>query len=226
MSASSTSANLYRISVLATASARMWRAWRIVLPVVLVNALLQAGLLIPGVLPYLSIPFAFASLLSFVILALAFGVVAAGMLQAAEGPVDARFAWSALRARWLPLLAWSFGLVVVVTIGFSLYVLPGFAILAATPYVLIAVVDGKRQPLRVNFRTIPARWGRWLITILALAVLCLILWVLTLVDAFFVGGPGGAFVAWIVLGLIASWFVCAWAVLYRSINPRGEGQLD
>lgn len=224
MSAPEAPVHLYRFSVLATAGVRMWRAWRIVLPVVLANALLQAGLLIPGVLPYFSLTFVIASLLSFVILASAFGAVAVAMLQATEGSVESRLLWSELRARWLPLLAWSLGLVVAATIGFSLYVLPGLAIIAATPYLLLAVVDGRHRPLVVNFRTIGARWGRWLVTIAVLSALCLILWVLTLVDAFFVGGPGGAFIGWIVLGVVASWFVCAWALVYRTVNRRGEGE--
>ena len=210
--------NLYGFSVLATAAVRMWRGWQIVVPVVVVNAALQAILLMPELLPYLSLPFIVVALLSFVVLALTFGVVAATMLQAVEGPIDARRSWAVLRSRWLALLAWSFTLVVVVTLGFALYVVPGWVIVALTPYLLLAVIDGRPRPLMVNFRTLRARWGRWLFTILALGVLCLILWLLTLVLTFFVGGPGGAFIGWIALGIVASWFVCAWALIYRSVN--------
>lgn len=218
------STRLYGFSALATAVVRMWRAWRILLPVVIVNALVQAALLIPGLLPYLSVPFILASLLSFVVLVLSFGAVAAAMLQAVQGPVDARAVWGALRARWLPLLAWSLGIVVIATIGFSLYVLPGFAVLAAVPYLLLAVVDGRSRPLRVNFRTIGARWGRWFVTVCVLAIVCLVVWVLALVDTFFVGGVGGAFIGWIFLGMVAGWFVCAWALIYRAVNPLDEAR--
>jgi hypothetical protein len=197
----------------------MWRGWQIVVPVVVVNAALQAILLMPELLPYLSLPFIVVALLSFVVLALTFGVVAATMLQAVEGPIDARRSWAVLRSRWLALLAWSFTLVVVVTLGFALYVVPGWVIVALTPYLLLAVIDGRPRPLIVNFRTVRARWGRWLVTILALGVLCLILWLLTLVVTFFVGGPGGALIGWIVLGFVAGWFTCAWALIYRSVNP-------
>jgi len=213
------SLKLYGVSVLATAAMRMWRGLRIVVPVVVVNAALQAILLMPELLPYVSLPFIVVALLSFVVLALAFGVVAATMLQAVGGPIDAGHTWAVLRSRWLPLLAWSFGLVVVVTLGFALYVVPGWVILALTPYLLLAVIDGRPGPLIVNFRTVRARWGRWLVTSLTLAVLCLILWLLTLVVTFFVGGPGGAFIGWIVLGFVAGWFTCAWALIYRSVNP-------
>lgn len=210
--------NLYKFSALATALVRMWRAWRILIPVVAVNALVQAALLIPGLMPYLSVAFVIASLLSFVVLVFAFGAVTTAMLQAAQGSVDYGSVWKALRARSLSLLLWSLALVIALTVGFSLYVLPGFAVLAATPYLLLAVVDGRSRPLRVNFQTIGARWGRWLVTIGVLGILCLIVWVLALVDSFFVGGAVGSLIGWIVLGFVASWFICAWALIYQSLR--------
>lgn len=219
MSTSTTPTDLYRFSVLMTASVRMWRAWRIVLPVVIVNSLAQAALQSLGVLPYLTLSFIVTSLLSFLILATAFGAVAVAMLQAVQGPVSARSMWSRFQARWLPLVAWSIALVLAATLGFALYVLPGLVIIAIFPYVLLAVLDGRTRPLSVNFRTIRARWGRWLVTIVAMAVICLVLWLLALLDTFFVGGVLGAFIEWIVVGFFASWFVCAWALIYRSVNP-------
>ena len=50
------SAPLYRLSVLATALTRMWRGWRVIIPVVGVNAAVQSLLLLPGVLPYFRLP--------------------------------------------------------------------------------------------------------------------------------------------------------------------------
>lgn len=220
MSALTEHAPLYRVSVLATGLARMWRAWRILLPVVVINAVVQGILLLSGVLPYLTIVFVLTALLSFVILVASFGLIAAAMLQAVEGPVSAGAAVDSLRARTWPLLAWSLGLVLVAIAGFSLYVVPGFIILALAPYLLLAVVDGKRNPLAVNFRTIAARWGRWLVTVVLMGVLCFGLWFLSALDGFFVTGAPGAIIAWLVLGLVSAWFVCAWALIYRSVNPR------
>ena len=211
---------LYRVSVLATGFARMWRAWRVLLPVVIVNALVQGVLLLSGVLPYLTVIFVLTALLSFVILVASFGLIAAAMLQAAEGPVSAGAAIDTLRARTWPLLAWSLGLVLVAIAGFALYVVPGFIVLALTPYLLLAVVDGQRNPLAVNFRTIGARWGRWLITVVLMGVICFVMWFLSALDGFFVTGAPGAMIAWLVLGLVSAWFVCAWALVYRSVNPR------
>lgn len=213
-------APLYRVSVLVTGFARMWRAWRLLLPVVIGNALVQGILLLSGVLPYLTIVFVFTALLSFVLLVASFGLIAAAMLQAAEGPVSAGAAIDTLRARTWPLLAWSLGLVLVAIAGFALYVVPGFIVLALTPYLLLAVVDGKRNPLAVNFRTIGARWGRWLVTVVIMGVICFVMWFLSALDGFFVTGAPGAIIAWLVLGLVSAWFTCAWALVYRSVNPR------
>ena len=220
MSTDSQQASLYRVSVLATGFARMWRAWRVLLPVVIVNAVVQGILLLSGVLPYLTIVFVLTALLSFVILVASFGLIAAAMLQAVEGPVSAGAAIDTLRARTWPLLAWSLGLVLVAIAGFALYVVPGFIVLALTPYLLLAVVDGKRNPLAVNFRTIGARWGRWLITVVLMGVICFVMWFLSALDGFFVTGAPGAMIAWLVLGLVSAWFTCAWALIYRSVNSR------
>ena len=220
MSTDSQQASLYRVSVLATGFARMWRAWRVLLPVVIVNAVVQGILLLSGVLPYLTIVFVLTALLSFVILVASFGLIAAAMLQAVQGPVSAGAAIDTLRARTWPLLAWSLGLVLVAIAGFALYVVPGFIVLALTPYLLLAVVDGKRNPLAVNFRTIGARWGRWLITVVLMGVICFVMWFLSALDGFFVTGAPGAMIAWLVLGLVSAWFTCAWALIYRSVNLR------
>lgn len=211
---------LYRVSVLATGFARMWRAWRVLIPVVLINALLQGLLLLPGVLPYLSVAFIVVALLSIVVLIASFGLVAAAMLQAVQGPVSASAALATLRSRLLPLLGWGIGLALVATLGFALYVIPGFIILALTPYLLLAVLDGSRNPVAINVRTVGARWGRWIVTVVAMGVICFVVWFLSALDGFFVTGAPGSVIAWLVLGLVASWFTCAWALIYREVNPR------
>ena len=220
MSTDTAVAPLYRVSVLATGFARMWRAWRVLLPVVVVNALVQGILLLSGVLPYLTIAFILTALLSFVILVASFGLIAAAMLQAVVGSVSGGAAFATLRARALPLLAWSLGLTLVTIVAFALYIVPGFVVLAVTPYLLLAVVDGQRNPIAVNFRTIGARWGRWLITVVIMGVLCFGVWFLSALDGFFITGAPGAVIAWLALGLVSAWFICAWALIYRSVNQR------
>ena len=218
MSATTIAPKLYGVSAFASALLRMWRAWRIILPVVIVNAVLQAVLVLPGLRPYLTIGFALTSVVSFVLLAVSFGLVAMAMLQAAQGPVRPRDVFLGFRARAVPIVLWALVLVLVITLGFALYVVPGFIVMAITPYLLLAVADGRRDPVRTNFRTIGARWGRWIATLVACAVVLLLLWLAMALDGFFIGGPGGVLIAWLGLGVVASWLVCTWALIYRSVN--------
>ena len=214
-----TAAPLYRVSVLATGFMRMWRAWKIVVPVIVINAALQALLILANVLPYLSLAFVVVAILSLLIMVAAYNIVAAAMLQAVAGPVDWRSVVASLRRRYLVLLAWSVGLLLLVLVGLTLYVVPGLIVIALVPYLLLSVVDGKPNPLAVNVRTIGARWGRWLITVVIMGVLCFALWFLSGLNGFFVTGSPAAFIEWLVLGIVASWFTCAWALIYRSANP-------
>lgn len=223
MTTAEASPRLYRVSVLATALVRMWRGWRVLLPVVIVNALIQGLLVSPGVLPYLSPAFVVLTLISLAALTLSFTLVAATMLQASTGPVSVNQVLAVTRRRWWPLLAWSIGLVVVVTLGLSLYVLPGLLVLAITPYVLLAVVDGQQRPLAVNFAVLRARWGRWLITVIAIGVICLVLWLLSALNGFFVTGVVGGILGWLGIGLVSGWLICAWALVYRSVKNGHAG---
>ncbi len=216
----SVGAPLYRLSVLGTAAARMWRGWKIVLPIIVINAVVQGLLLLPGVLPYATIGFALTAVASFVALAASFTLVSASMLQAVAGAVSTHSALAALRARIWPILGWSLGLVAVVTMGLAFYVIPGLVVLAITPYLLLAVVDGAPNPLATNFRVLGARWGRWLITIVVVALICGLVWLLSALDGFFVTGSGGAIIGWFGIGLVSSWLICAWALVYRSVVPR------
>ena len=127
-------------------------------------------------------------------------------------------------ARALELLAWlTVALMGIVTlsqaVGWTLLP-PLYALQALTPYLLLAVVDGKWNPLAINFRTLGARWGRWLVTVVLMGVICFVMWFLSALDGFFVTGAPGAIIAWLVLGLVSAWFTCAWALVYRSVNPR------
>lgn len=219
MTTATSPVRLYRWSALATALARMWRGWQVIVPVVVINAVIQSLLLLGQPRPYLTLPFVLLALVSFAVFTLAFAAVASAVLQASTGPVTVSRVVAQVRARALPLFAWALAWALIVTLGFALYVIPGLIVLALTPYLLIAVVDGQRNPLLVNLRVIGARWGRWLVTTIVVGVVLAILWLLSNVDGFFVGGPLGALIGWLALGLVASWLTCAWVLVYRSCVP-------
>jgi hypothetical protein len=196
---------------------RIWQGWRIVFPVIVINALVQAALLLPGVLPYLTVPFILIALIGFFVLVASLVLVATAMLQAVTGTIAASLVLDTLKERFWPVLLWSLGLVLVVTIGLSLFVLPGLVVLAVTPFMLLAVIDGQHNPLATNFRVIRARWGSWLLTIVVIALACLMLWFFSALNGFFVTGAPAAFIGWLVLGFASSWFISRWAGIYRSV---------
>ena len=213
----------YRVSALARGLQGVGRAWAVVIPVIVVNAVLQAAIIALGVVPGLSLGFIALSALSYVLLVLSFVVVTLALLRAIDGSLHgatgARAVLAAAPHRLGPALAWSLALVVLVIVGLALYVVPGLVVLALFPYLLIAVVDHRGNPLAVNFTTIGKRFGRWLLTIVIMGIGCAVIWFLSTANGFFIAGPLGSLIAWLAFGLIASWFTAAWALVYRAVNP-------
>ena len=216
-----TAAPLYRASAMGSALLRMWRAWRILIPTIIINALLQALFILPNVTPGLNPAFIVLAVASFLGLVASFLLVTTALLVSTSGHVGIGPILASSAPRFLPLLAWSVGLLLAVLMGLILYVIPGLIILAATPYLLIAVVDGQRSPLAVNFRTIRARWGRWLITVALMGLVCFVVWFLSALNGFFITGAPGAFLGWLLAGLIASWLICTWVLIYRAVEDDG-----
>ena len=193
----------------------MWRAWAIMVPVVVLNAVIQALLVLGDPVPGVSAWFIIASVISFVVLVASFLLVAVAMLQAVTGKVGFASVFHTAVSRSVRMLLWAAILTAAVIIGLVLYVAPGLLVLAVFPYLLIAVADGERQPLPANFRAIGRHWVRWLVMIIGMGIWCFLLWLFTALNAFFITGPISAFAAWIVLGLFASWFTCSWARVWR-----------
>lgn len=193
----------------------MWRAWAILLPVIVLNAGIQALLVIGDPVPGASAWFIIASVLSFIALVAAFTLVAVAMLQAVDGRVSFTAVMHTSVSRSVRMLLWSATLTAAVIIGLVLYVVPGLIVLAVFPYLLVAVADGDRSPLRANFAAIGRHPARWIVMIIGIGTWCFLLWLFTALNAFFITGPVSAFAAWSVLGLFSSWFTCAWARVWR-----------
>lgn len=206
----------YRFTALGSALLRMWRSWPVIVPVVVINAIAQTLLVWTGLLPGLSIGFVLFAALSFVVFVVSLTLILAALLEASLGALSL----AAVRARALRslprMLLWSTLLLVATVIGLVVYVVPALLVWALTSFVLIAVMDGERNPLVANLHAIGRHWGRWLVTCLAIGAIGSVLWLLGALDGFFVTGAPGALIGWLSLGLVVSWFSCAWVLIYRN----------
>lgn len=216
----SVAAPTYRISALATALVRMWRSWSAILLVSLANAIVQVALVLAAQSTTSYAVFVVLAAVSYLGLVLSFGLVCRALLRSLDGPpADARELLRETGRRFPALLAWSVAIVAIATLGLLLYVVPGLILLALFPYLLIAVIDGRANPLAVNFRTIAARWGRWIITAVIVGIIAFGVWLGAALDTFFLRTVPGLLVGWILIGLLASWVTCAWLLIYRAVNP-------
>lgn len=212
----------YRVSALATALVRMWRAWAVIVVVSVVNAAIQVLLVLAGA-DDARTPLVWAlATLSLLAMVLSFGLVCRALLDSLDSRGRVTLSQALIRAtgrRFPALVGWSLALVGLATLGLLVYVVPGLVVLALFPYLLIAVVDGRARPVAVNFRTIAARWGRWLVTVVVVGAIAFAIWLAAALDTFFLRTAPGLFVGWILIGIIASWTTCAWALIYRAVNP-------
>jgi len=194
----------------------MWRGWRVIVPIVLVSAVLQAALTWPAYSVDRGWLFLLLAALSGLVLLVAFGLIAATALRVADGRVGWATAQGALRAHGLRYLLWSLGLTLVVLAGLTVYRVPGIVVVAVTPFLLLAALDGASNPLAVNFRVIGRRFWRWLVTVLIMAALLVVSSLGAGFFTFFVRTPLAALVVWLVGGFVMAWWTTAWALIYRN----------
>ncbi len=214
----------YRVSSLAFAFVRMWRGWRVVVPVIVLNALIQALLIWP--------PFTYGSgawtmlsaVVSAIVLAAGFAAITASSLRVADGQVHWSEIAPAIRENAIRYLIWILAWGIAVAIGLALFVIPGIVIIALTPFLAMAVLDGRANPPRANFEVIRARPGRWLITIVIVLLLGVICWGIAGFTVFFVRGPIATLLIWLVGGWLVTWFVTAFGLVYRGAPTRTQDQ--
>jgi hypothetical protein len=211
-----TSPHLYRVSALASGLVRMWRGWRVLVPVIVVNAVVQALLVWP--------PFTYSAtwwvVLSAVISALmfgvAFGLVASTALQVPDGHVGWGTAVARLRAHVGAYALWAVVWLLLVSLGLALYTIPGLVFAALLPFLLLATLDGQRNPIATNFRTIGRRFWRWLLTVLIVGLALVVGDLAGGLFTFFTRNPLASLVVWLLAGFGAAWVTTAWALVYRS----------
>lgn len=205
----------YRLSPLIRALGTMWRAWAIVLPAVAINSVIQAGV---SALPYSpdSIFWNFtAALASALTLFITVALLAAAALAAVSGTVPRRFAIDLVFTHRLRLAGWMLIIGSAAILGFAAWTVPGIVVLATTPFVLFAVLEGHTHPLRANFATIRRHVWHWLLMASIVTILSALAVIVFGFTQFFLRGFLGASNTWLALGLGISWVSTAWALVYR-----------
>lgn len=206
----------YRVSALASAALRLWRGWTVLVPVVIVNAVLQALLVWPPFTYDATWYVVVSAVISAIVFLIAYGLLAVVALRVADGRVGWSVAIAGLRANLARYTVWAVVMSVVVIIGLALYTIPGLVVLAITPFLLFAALDGRPKPLAVNFHTIGRRFWRWLVTVVITGIGVLLGSVIAGFTEFFWRGGIGAFLVWLVGGLLFAWVTVAWGLIYRS----------
>lgn len=221
-----TTPTTYRWTALGSALLRMWRGWSVIVPVVIVNAALQALLVWPDVTPAWDLTTIALALASAVVFGLALAFVTATALRVPDGRVTWPAAWTVVRARWLAFAAWSAGLLVALVVAAAVNPLVCVLVVVLTPFVLLAALDERGNALVTDLRTIGRRFWRWLLTAAIVGVVLVIGSALAGVTQFFLRGGFGAAVVWIVAGLVLAWFTVAWGLIYRSAWSQNLSETD
>lgn len=216
MSGVQASPKLYRVSALASGFVRLWRGWQVIVPLIIVNAVIQGLLVLPETsVTDVAVNTLLAALSSVVALK-SFVVVTEVALRVPDGRVTWPMVFPKLwRSTWAGML-WGALVLIAVFIGFSVYTVPGIVLAAVTPFVVVAAVDGQRNPLAANFRTIGRRFWRWLVTAILTGLALTAGYLGSGFVMFFLRGMLGASLIWLAAGFVAAWFVTAWALIYRS----------
>lgn len=220
MSRGGESPKLYRVSALASGFLRLWRGWKVIVPLIFVNALIQGLLVLPETSVNDVAVNVLLAALSAVVALKSFVVVTEVALRVPDGPVTWPMVFPKLwRSTWVGML-WGALVLIAVSIGFSVYTVPGIVLAAVTPFVVIAAVDGQRNPIAANFRAIGRRFWRWLVTALITGLAITVGYLGSGFVMFFLRGMLGASLIWLAAGFVAAWFVTAWALIYRSAQRK------
>ncbi|MEI8080575.1 MAG: hypothetical protein WCI74_01860 [Actinomycetes bacterium] len=214
----------YKFSVLITGIGRFFRAFVPLIVVIIINAVIQALLVIPNYTVGLSAGFIATVIVSFVVLVWSFGLLNAAALNAATpGRVSIGSTFATLGAHFWLFVLWAVIEYLLVMAGLILYTYGAFVVLLVTPFITLAAMDGQKVAIVANFKAIGGRPIRWIITTLILGVILVISYLLTAVNGFFINGFLGSIITWVYWGIFASWVLASYAALYRSTKVGAPG---
>ena len=206
----------YGFSSLFSALGRMWRGTAPALVAIVVNAVVQSLLVYWNAPIGMNFPFIVSLVLSFAALVLGLGLLSRTALDSVSGRVSLGQAVAGTKAALPKIVLWISAVVLIVTLGALVRPLVAWLLISLLAFVPLAAADGKSNALGAAFKAIGERWGRWLVTLIIVSIISLVLFLLTAVNVLFVKGFPASLIAWLVLGLVAWWFLTAWAEIYRS----------
>lgn len=194
----------------------LWRGWRVIVPVVVANAVIQAALVGWDATLDRGGLLLVAALASAAAFAAAHGMVASAALEAPGGPVRWRAVWHRLRRHGLRYATWALGLLLVLSLAMTLNDLAALVLVGATAVLPIAALDDRGSPPAALLRTIRRHPWRWLALALLTAVILGVGIVVSGFTVFFLRGALAAFIVWLIGGLLVSWLTVVWARTYRD----------
>lgn len=189
----------------------------VVLPVVIVNALLQAVLVVGDPTPGGAWGFALRVGASGLAMILALWLIVGASAAAVDA--DARFSIPPMTV----LIGATAAVVLGVLAGVVSPILPVVVAVAAVP--LLASLATRPSP--GVLRTVTCTPGRALLGFFWTALLFFVNWAVALVLGFFVGGPVSAALTWMVFGFSAAILATQWAALHRrAVEQAGHQTLE
>jgi hypothetical protein len=202
----------------------LWRALasgsRIFLPVVAVNAVLQALMVLGDPVPAASWTFGLLVVGSLLVMVVSIALMTGAAIAAVDG--HPRTALS--RAGQRPsVAAWVLGLAVLALAGAVVNPLIAPLVLLLGTFVLPAVAAGARHPVVAGFGAVARRPLLYLLAVAGFLILIALSWLLALVLGFFVTGFLGALATWVWFGAVAAVVLCLWCVLYRRATEGHSG---
>jgi hypothetical protein len=184
-------------------------------PIVIVEAAVQAALVLPDPTPAWS--WSFIGLVAVsavaVLVAVWLVVVTASAVLDEDGPFGPD------RALRRPgVLGWALvvGILAVAAAGLEVWLAPLVMLIGG--FVLPPAARGDRRVLVVAWRPFRHRPLRTALHLVAAVLLVAVSWVIALVCGFFVTGSLGAAVMWLWFGLAATYVLCQWSAVYARVT--------
>ena len=197
-----------------------WRAiargWPVFVPVILVEAGVQALLVLSDPVPEWSAGFLALLLVSLLALLGAVWLTVGAASAAVDG--TGGLLRRAVRRPIIVVWALAVGVVAVAVSLLQLWATPLVLLLGA--FVLpAAAADDPGNLFARAYRPIVRTPVRWVLAVLAAVVLAVVTWVVALSLGFFITGALGAVLTWLWFGVAATFVLALWCSLYRRATP-------